>query len=171
VNAIYGLYPNGDAAQEAVNRLRATGLTIDQITIVTPYPLEAFEFFQADRRTRMWYFASLGGLLGFTFGTWLTRTGQLLWPVVTGGMPITPWWPNMVIIFECTMLGSIVATVITLLVSASLPARSGKLLYDTEVTRGKILIGVENPEESAVPALSTVLGAPANAVVKRISRA
>lgn len=168
MKAVYALYNDGDAAQEAVNGLRASGLTIDQITIVTPFPMEDFEFFQADRRTRMWYFACLGGLIGFTFGTWLTRMGQLVWPVVTGGMPITPWWPNMVVIFECTMLGSIIATVITLLVSARLPTRSKRLLYDPEVSSGKILIGVEDPPEPAVGDITKILGAPRGGLVKRV---
>lgn len=168
MRAVYALYSHGYAAQEAVNGLRASGIDIDRITIITPFPMEDFEFFQADRRTRMWYVACLGGLLGFTFGTWLTRTGQLLWPVVTGGMPITPWWPNMVIIFECTMLGSILATVITLLVSAGLPARSKRLLYDREVTDGKILVGVENPAESAIGDITRILGTPHGGRVKQI---
>ncbi|MCC7007978.1 MAG: DUF3341 domain-containing protein [Acidobacteria bacterium] len=168
MNAVYALYRDGNAAQQAVNGLRASGLSLDQITIITPYPMEDFEFFQADRRTRMWYIACLGALIGFSLGTWLTRTGQLLWPVVTGGMPITPWWPNMVIIFECTMLGSILATVISLLVSASLPARSKRLLYDTEVTNGQILVGVEDPVERTVEDLTRILAAPAGAIVKRV---
>lgn len=168
MKAVYALYNDPDAAQEAVNGLRASGLTIDEITIITPYPLEAFEFFQADRRTRMWYFACLGALIGFTVGSTLTRTGQLLWPVVTGGMPITPWWPNMVVIFECTMLGSIIATVITLLVSAKLPARSKKLLYDPEVSDGKILIGVEDPAGPNIGDITRILGAPKGGRVKQV---
>ena len=34
----------------------------------------------------------------------LTTGTELAWPLNTGGMPIVAWWPNLVIIFEMTML-------------------------------------------------------------------
>ena len=40
----------------------------------------------------------------------------------TGNMPIVAWWPNLIVMFELTMLGAILATVITLFVSARPPA-------------------------------------------------
>ncbi len=43
-----------------------------------------------------------------------------------------------------TMLSAIIATVITLLVTAGIPSRGGKM-YDPEVSDGYILVGVENP--------------------------
>jgi hypothetical protein len=64
------------------------------------------------------------------------------------------------------MLGAIVATVITLLVTAGLPARRGKLLYDPEVTNGKILVGLEDSASRSVSGLYHLLSAPRGAVVK-----
>ena len=55
-------------------------------------------------------------------------------------MPIVAWWPNLIVIFEMTMLGAILATVITLIVTAGLGRRM-PTLYDPEVTNGKILVG------------------------------
>ena len=66
------------------------------------------------------------------------------WPLETGNMPIVAWWPNLIVIFEMTMLGAILATVLTLLVTAKLPSRVPPL-YDPEVTDGKILVGVVDP--------------------------
>ena len=43
-----------------------------------------------------------------------------------GGLPIFAWWPNLIIIFELTMLGAITATVVTLVVSALLPSRGAR---------------------------------------------
>ena len=67
------------------------------------------------------------------------------WPLPTGGMPIVAWWPNLIIVFELTMLFALVATVITLLVTAGLPRRV-PALYDPAVSDGRILVGVENPK-------------------------
>ena len=167
VKAIYGLYPSGASAQQAVNRLRAAGLTYRDITIVSAQPMEEFEFGQIDKATSMWWFACLGGLIGMAAGfglAWLTETS---WPMNVGGLPTWAWWPNIIIIFELTMLGAITATVLTLVVTAFLPEK-GKTLYDPEVTDGQILVGVENPPEPSVAGLEMALGQPPGARVKSI---
>jgi hypothetical protein len=64
------------------------------------------------------------------------------------------------------MLGAIVATVATLVVTARLGRPS--VLYDPEVSDGKILVGIEDPPDTAVPDLKTALGAVREALVKTI---
>ena len=167
MKAVYGLYSDGGSAQQAVNRLRAAGIADRDITVISAQPMEDYEFGQRDKDTWMWWLACLGGLIGMAVGfglTWLTETS---WPIVVGGLPIYAWWPNLIIIFELTMLGAITATVATLVVSALLPSR-GSTLYDPEVTDGSILVGVENPVPASVSELETALGAPAGARVKTI---
>ena len=166
MKAIYGLYTDGQSAQQAVNRVRAAGFADHQITILSAQPMEDCEFGQVDKATWMWRIACVGGLVGMAtaFGlAWLTETS---WPINVGGLPIVAWWPNLIIIFELTMLGAILATVATLVVSADLGRRQG--LYDPEVSDGKILVGVENPPDSAVHELETALGAVPEAQVKTI---
>jgi hypothetical protein len=167
MNAIYGLYADGASAQQAVNRLRSEGVLDREITVITSQPMEDFEFGHMDKRNWMWWFASLGGLIGMASGyglTWYTATS---WPIDVGGMPIVAWWPNLIIIFELTMLGAILATVIALVVTALLPSR-GRTLYDPEVTDGKILVGVEGPPEGSAARLKAALSAPAGAHVKTV---
>ena len=100
------------------------------------------------------------------FAAWLTRMTELAWPLPTGNMPIGAWWPNLIVIFELTMLGAILATVLTLFITAKLPGRLPKL-YDPEVTNGKILVGVENPSATVMPALERALLAGGAAELKR----
>jgi hypothetical protein len=166
VKAIYGLYPDGQAAQQAVNRLRAAGFADSEITVLSPQPMEDYEFGRRDKATWMWWIACGGGLVGMAtaFGlTWLSETS---WPINVGGLPIFAWWPNMIILFELTMLGAIVATVATLVVTARLGRRSG--LYDPAVSDGKILVGIEHPPDNAISELETALGAVRHALVKTI---
>jgi hypothetical protein len=170
MKAVYGLYPDGAAAQQAVNRLRAAGLSDREITILSAQPLEDYEFGQIDKRTWMWWIACLGGLVGMATGfglSWLTETA---WPLNVGGLPIWAWWPNLIIIFELTMLGAITATIVTLVVTALLPRR-GRTLYDPEVSDGSILVGVEDPPDASVAALETALSAPPGARVKKVQAA
>jgi len=166
MKAIYALYPDGQAAQQAVNRLRAAGFADREITILSPQPMEEYEFGRRDKATWMWWIACGGGLVGMAMAlglTWLTETS---WPIDVGGLPIFAWWPNLIIVFELTMLGAIVATVATLVVTARLGRSS--VLYDPEVSEGKILVGIEDPPDTAVPDLKTTLGAVREALVKTI---
>ena len=47
---------------------------------------------------------------------------ELAWPLQTGNMPIVAWWPNLIVIFELTMLGAILATAITLFITVEVAA-------------------------------------------------
>ena len=159
MSAVYALYSSPDAAQRAVNGLYAAGIAQDDVVVMSGEPFEDQPFAHRDSATWLWYIACLGGFVGLVFSTWLTRMTELAWPLQTGNMPIVAWWPNLIVIFELTMLGAILATVLTLFVTAKLPGRLPKL-YDPEVTNGKILVGVQNPAAASVPALERALASP-----------
>jgi hypothetical protein len=167
MSAVYALYSDPDAAQRAVNGLRAAGVGDGDITVMSGEPFEEQPFAQRDKATWLWYIACAGGLFGLTFATWLTRMTELAWPLKTGNMPIVAWWPNLIVIFELTMLGAILATVITLFVTAKLRPRRTPTFYDREVTDGKILVGVENPSAANLPALEQALMAGGADHIKR----
>jgi hypothetical protein len=149
VSAVYGLYATPDAAQRAVDGLRAEGIGEDRITILSSEPFEEHEFAHRDKATWMGWIAVAGGVTGLAFATWLTSMTELAWPLKTGNMPIVAWWPNIIVMFELTMLGGIVAAVVTLLVTARLPGRR-PALYDPEIMNGKILVGVNNAPDAAI---------------------
>ena len=166
MKAVYGLYPDGHAAQQAVNRLRGAGLADRQITIMSAQPMEDFEFGHIDKANWIWWIACGGGLIGMAIGfflTWLTETS---WPIDVGGLPTYAWWPNLIIIFELTMLGAILATAATLVVSAGLGRRPS--FYDPAVSDGKILVGVANPADANVAAFEDALSAQPGGQVKTI---
>jgi hypothetical protein len=168
VKAVYGLYPDGASAQQAVNRLRALGLQDRDITVISAQPMEDYEFGHIDKKTYMWWIACLGGLIGNATGFGLAYLTEYSWPMNVGGLPTFAWWPNLIIIFELTMLGAISATVITLVVTALLPERGRGFLYDPEVTTAdQILVGVENPQGDVAP-LESALSAPPGARLKTL---
>ena len=167
MKAVYALYTDGEAAQRAVNGLRAAGVADSDITVITSEPLEDYEFSEMGRSTLLWYVASGGGLLGLLFSTWLTRFTETSWELQTGNMPIVAWWPNLIIMFELTMLGAILATVITLFVSTGL-LRRRPALYDPEVGDGKILVGVENPSDGSLQKIQRALTVQPNVHPKTI---
>jgi hypothetical protein len=163
MRAVYGLYPDGASAQQAVDNLRAAGLADREITILSAQPMEEFEFGNIDKKSRMWWIACGGALVGMAAALGLAYVTEMSWKINVGGLPYWAWWPNLIITFELTMLGAIIATVTTLAVTAFIGDK-GKL-YDPEVTDGKILVGVENPTK-AVDQLETALTLP-GAQIKR----
>ena len=148
MSAVYALYADGESAQTAVDALRSAGVTDGEITVISSEPMEHFEFGGMNSASYIWYIACAGGFVGLVFATWLTRMTELAWPLPTGNMPIVAWWPNLIIVFELTMLGAILSTVATLIVAGGLGRKTPKL-YDPAVTlEGKILVGVEQPRDA-----------------------
>jgi len=156
MKSVYALYPDGAAAQRAVDSLRRAGVADADITVITSAPMEDFEFSHLGGRNRLWYAACCGGLLGFIGSTWLTTFAEQSWPINTGGMPIVAWWPNLIVMFEMTMLGAIIATVATLLATAGL-LRRRPAFYDPAVSDGLIMVGIESPSEKTARAAERAL--------------
>jgi Protein of unknown function (DUF3341) len=139
--AMYGLYEEPVSAQRAFTALQRAGVEQKDITVISAEPFEAFEFSHRDHSLLLFRLAGIGGVVGFILAVLLTAGTERAWPLITGGMPIVAWWPNLVIIFELTMLSAIVTTVVALLVTAQLPSRM-RSIYDPAVSDGRILVGV-----------------------------
>ena len=168
MKAVYALYPDPQSAQAAWDGLRAAGIEPAAITVVSSEPFEEYDFSRGDVKTSLYWIAAAGGVVGVLAAYWLTSATQKSWPIPTGGMPIVAMWPNLIIMFELTMLGAVVATVIGLFVAAGLPARTPKL-YDAAVADGAILVGVENPADSSITAVERALRQTGAADVKTIA--
>jgi hypothetical protein len=138
---VYGLYPTPEAAQRAVDALCAAGVPEAEITVISAQPFEDHAFAHREKTSWMYTIAACGGAVGLLCGASLTSWTEQAWPLITGGMPIVAWWPNLVVTFELTMLFAMVATVLTLLVTAGLPRRR-PALYDDQVSEGMILVGL-----------------------------
>jgi Alternative complex III, ActD subunit len=149
MNAIYGLYPDLNSARRAVTSLRADSSRLrikpQGIVIMSSEPLEEEAFGWKEQRTLIPWLAPLGALLGGSGGYALAAFTQRTYPLPTGGMPIVAMWPTGIIMYELTMLGAILTTIVALLISTRLP-NYRKRLYDPEVTNGKILVGVADPD-------------------------
>jgi hypothetical protein len=162
---MYGLYVEPDGAQRAFTALCRAGVAERDITVISSEPFEHYPFSHRDRSLALFRLAGLGGVVGFIIGVSLTAGTELAWPINVGGMPTVAWWPNLVIIFELTMLSAILTTVVSLLVAARLPARADKL-YDPEVSDGKILVGVPMTDGRAPDAIRRALDAGGALAVK-----
>jgi Protein of unknown function (DUF3341) len=167
MTAVYALYTDPETVQRAVDGVRALGVAERDIVVMSSEPFEEYEFSHRDKATWLHWIAGGGALLGLTGGYFLTTGASLAWPIRTSGMPIVATWPNTIVVFELTMLGAILATVITLFLMAKL-GRKLPRLYDPEVSNGYILVGVQQPAVDLVSRLSAALEAAGDGRVKRL---
>ena len=144
MNALYNLYSDAAAAQNAVDRLRAAGVADRDILFRSSEPLAVCEFGRRDAGTWLPWISTAGGAAGLGVGTWLPVATARAWPIQTGGMAIVSWWPTLIIMFELMMLGAILATAAGLIVTAGLVARRATI-DEPAVADGLILVGVRNP--------------------------
>jgi hypothetical protein len=160
MKALYALYAEPEAAQRAVESLRTASskLKIDlrQIVVISGEPHEGYDFADEHATGSPYRWAVLGAAAGGTGGYFLTTLSQKSYPILTGGMSLTPAWTNGIIVYEMIMLGAILTTFVVLLIGAGLPNFKG-VIADPEIGKGKILVGVVDPPQSFQPELETCL--------------
>jgi Alternative complex III, ActD subunit len=146
VNSIYGLFPDPSAADRGLKQLQDAGVRSEDILVMSSEPFEEYEFAHAYHKTVMPWIAALGGVIGGVGGYVLAWYTQIGYPshIIAGGMPLVSKWPTGIVTYELTMLGAILTTVVTLLITTRLPHWNFDV-YDAEVSYGKILIGVAEP--------------------------
>jgi ActD protein len=159
VNAIYALYARRDEAQQAINLLECEGarLGVDprKIEVLSSLPLEECDVGRRETASRMPWLAALGGVAGGTATYLFVTSVQRAFPIITGGMSVTPIWTNGILVYEMTMLGAIFTTLVTLLLAARLPSWH-KRLYDPAVSDGLILVGVIHPPKSSLAGIENI---------------
>jgi Protein of unknown function (DUF3341) len=152
MKVLYALYADPETAQRAVDALQAASSELkfdpEQIVIVSGEPHEGYDFADSHITSHPYRWAVFGAALGGMCGYLLTTLTQKAYPIVTGGMSITPGWTNGIIVYEMTMLGAILTTLFTLLRGAGLP-NFKEVIKDPEIWLGKILVGVADPPENS----------------------
>lgn len=148
MNSIYGLFPGPDSADRGMRALRAAGVAQEKILVMASEPYEEYSFTQAEHKTVMPWLAVAGGIAGGICGYLLAWFTQVAYPITVGNMPRVSPWPTAIVTYELTMMGAVLTTVISLIITARL-CRKRPAPYDEEVSHGKILIGVIDPADSA----------------------
>ena len=167
MKAIYGLYGDPDSAQHVVDELRRDGVPDASIAVITSQPYEEYEFSHRYKHTWLFWIASGGGVIGLLAGLAVAYFTETLWPIVTGGMPIVSWWPNIIIMFELTLLGAILATVVSLFITTELPTTQSRV-YDPAVSQGKIMVAIEGPRDSDISRVERTLRSHGGEEIKRV---
>jgi len=143
-NAV-GLFQDPASALAAASRLREAGFAAPDL--ISPMPLHGVEEALGRKKSVIRRFTFFGGLLGGLSGFALAAGTAVLYLHPTGGRPIIPFPPFLIITYEMTILFGILATVIGFLVSARLPViRERVYLPEAAVDRFAVAVACEGHE-------------------------
>ncbi|MSQ15040.1 MAG: DUF3341 domain-containing protein [Dehalococcoidia bacterium] len=156
--SILGLFKDPDSTADAVDSLRKAGFGNHTFDILSGVPYPEGTFGEHGPGHKLFVFPLIGAICGFSVALLLTLGTQVSFPMVQGGKPLIAIPPMMVIMYEGTMLGAILFTVLGVLFESRLP-RPGVGLYDTRITEGFIGLLVSCPEEKIGAAEQALRGA------------
>ena len=119
--SVLGLYTEEDAAADALDNLRDAGFEENEYEILTGTPYPEGTFGEAEPHHNLYRWPLIGAACGFTGGLIITAGTQMAYPLITGGKPILSIPPMAIIMYEGTMLGAIIFTIIGIIFESRLP--------------------------------------------------
>jgi mono/diheme cytochrome c family protein len=134
---ILGLFHEATPTADTIDRLRELGVPDNRITVMSGVPYRADILGRKAVYERLIPIALIGALSGILAALFLVVGTPLLYSIVVGNQPIVPVPPSLIILFEFTMLGTIVATFAGLLAESRFPF-FGREMYDPRITEGHI---------------------------------
>ena len=153
--SIIGLFTDENVVADAMDTLKEEGYTTTEYEVLTgtPYPEGAFG--EAEPVHKLFRWPLIGAACGFIVGLMLTAGTQIAYPLVTGGKPVLGIPPMAIIMYEGTMLGAILFTIVGIIFESRLP-RLFMGAYDTRITEGYIGVTV-TVDESRIEQAEEVL--------------
>lgn len=135
--SVLGLYHEATSTADTIDRLRDLGVPDEAITVMSGVPYKADILGRRPVYERLVPIALIGAVGGFLAALFLTVVTPHLYPIFVGGQPLVPGPPTIIIVFEFTMLGALLATFGGLLAEIAFPT-IGRQDYDPRITEGHI---------------------------------
>jgi len=155
VRGVLGVFKDLDTAIAGVDALNELGYKRDDFEVLTNAPYPEGTFGEESGMHRLGLFPLVGAACGFAVGLLITGATQMAYPLVTGGKPLFSIPPMIIIMYEGTMLGALIFTVLGVLFESRLPW-IGRALYDPRITAGYIGILVRTAPEREAKAIEAL---------------
>lgn len=146
LRSVLGLFTDENVVADAMDSLSGEGYTTKEYEVLTGTPYPDGTFGEAEPVHKLYRWPLIGAACGFIIGLVLTTGTQIAYPLVTGGKPILGIPPMAIIMYEGTMLGAILFTVVGIVFESRLP-RLFMGAYDTRITEGYIGVTVTTSED------------------------
>jgi hypothetical protein len=163
---LIGEFREKESVKAAIERLRAGGVTTDDLDVFSEEPVELPKRV-LDRPSHMSLASVLGAITAGGLATAFIYWAQHNYKLVTGGMPIFSFWATGVITYEITMLGAIVTTFAVFLWESGLIRKRDKSAPVPEVAPESICLRVRVPAENAPRVTETMRRAGAIDIQRR----
>jgi mono/diheme cytochrome c family protein len=133
--SVLALFHEATSTADTIDRLRDLGVPEEDITVMSGVPYTPEILGRRPVYERLVPIALIGAVGGFLAALFLTVVTPHLYTVPVGGQPLIPGPPTIIIVFEFTMLGTLLATFGGLLAEIAFPA-VGRHEYDYRITEG-----------------------------------
>jgi len=164
---LLGLYFDPAPVAEAITQIRSLGVPDSNVEVISRTPYKAEMLNRPAQRGRVGRIALVGAVLGILGAGGLTVGIYMLYTLNQGGQPsILPVPPSLIILFETTMLGTMLATFIGFLLLNNFP-RFNSRIYDPLVTEGHIGV-VARADEPLATQVEEVLNRTGAHAVRRV---
>jgi hypothetical protein len=132
---LLGVFPDVQTAVGGVDALLEAGFSNRDYDVLTdtPYPEDAFGEHTAPHK--LFAFPFIGAFCGLSMALLVTIGTQISYPMITGGKPLLSIPPMINVMYEGTMLGAILFTIIGIIFESRLP-NLGPAPYDPRITEG-----------------------------------
>lgn len=130
----------------ALQALREIGVPRSAIEVLSGVPLPEAVLGGAMKATKILRFTFTGLIAGLAAGVFFSIWTLFLYPVLVGGQPEYVAPPNLIIIYELTMFGIVVATALGFILETR-RVKGGRRPYWANVSHGGIYIVVEVPPD------------------------
>jgi len=135
-----------DPATEAIAKLRELGIDEEDMSVISGVPYSQRMLGRPIAWTRVPYIAMIGFIIGLIGALALVWGTPLQYPIRVGGQPIFPIPPLLVIIFEVSMLGLMISTLLGVIWESYFPSYGPKE-YHPKISDGRIAVVFECPPE------------------------
>jgi mono/diheme cytochrome c family protein len=153
--SVLGLFHEATSTADTIDRLRELGVPDEAITVMSGVPYKPDILGRRAVYERLVPIALIGAAGGFLAALFLTVVTPYLYPIPVGGQPLVPGPPTIIIVFEFTMLGALLATFGGLLAEIAFPS-VGRQDYDPRITEGHIGV-LAVVDESLAPQVEDAL--------------
>lgn len=159
---LLAVFPDLEPAANAIEHLRSMGVHDECMNVISGVPVTEAMLGRPAQWTNVPRIAFGGAVLGFGAGAFLAFIAPYMYPypVQVGSQAFVPGPPSVVVLFELTMLGMLLATFLGVFLDSYFP-NYRPMKYVPEVSDGKIAILIECPyaEEKKLTEALKKLGA------------
>ncbi|NPA31528.1 MAG: DUF3341 domain-containing protein [Chloroflexi bacterium] len=160
------IFDDVERVPDALDALRQVGVTDEFIQVQSGVPYASSILGRPRVFTAVPKYGLVGAFLGFLSGLFFTHGTAALYPLYVGGFPLYSVPPSLVLLFELTMLGLLVATFIGVLVESLLPPVVGKRVYHPAVSDSAIAVFFQTSRTLAAEARKALQAAGAQEVTE-----